>query len=109
MVPDRLLRFNDLKARGIVGSRVQLRRIIQRADFPPGIRLGPSTRAWPEAEIAAWLESRRIPSPAPCRRGGVSTLPRRRILFPPLRTMGMAPFPSGQGGLASRPKASWAT
>lgn len=63
MVPEKLLRFNDLKARGIVGSWPQLQRMVERLGFPAGYRLGAQTRAWPEQEIAAWLESRRIPSP----------------------------------------------
>ena len=60
---DRFLQFNDLRELGIVDSRVQLQRMIERADFPPGVRLGVSTRAWPESEIEAWLESRRIDFP----------------------------------------------
>ena len=60
----RLLRFNDLKERGIVSNWPTLRRLLERAGFPPGIRLGAQARAWPEAEIDAWLESRRIPAPA---------------------------------------------
>ena len=32
--------------------------------FPTGIRIGAQARAWDEAEVEAWLESRRIASPA---------------------------------------------
>ena len=60
----RLVRFSELKERGIVGNWPTLRRLVERAGFPPGIRLGAQARAWPEAEIDAWLESRRIPAPA---------------------------------------------
>lgn len=60
----KLLRFSDLKARGIVGNWPTVRRLVERQGFPPGIRLGAQARAWPEAEIEAWLESRRIPPPA---------------------------------------------
>ena len=60
----RLVRFSDLKERGIVSNWPTLRRLLERAGFPPGIRLGAQARAWPEAEIDAWLESRRIPAPA---------------------------------------------
>jgi hypothetical protein len=63
MPPEKLLRFSDLKARGIVGNWVQLKRMVERLGFPAGYRVGAQTRAWPEAEIAAWLESRRITSP----------------------------------------------
>jgi hypothetical protein len=60
----RLVRFSDLKERGIVCNWPTLRRLVEGAGFPPGIRLGAQARAWPEAEIDAWLESRRIPAPA---------------------------------------------
>jgi predicted DNA-binding transcriptional regulator AlpA len=54
----KLLKFRDLKAAGIVQNWTTLVRWIDGGDFPPGIKLGPNSRAWPETEIAAWLESR---------------------------------------------------
>jgi predicted DNA-binding transcriptional regulator AlpA len=56
-----LLRYSDLKARGIVRNWVTLLRWIAHEDFPPGKMLGPNTRAWTDAEVAAWLESRPTP------------------------------------------------
>ena len=53
------LRFADLKARGIVGNWMTLRRWIEREGFPPGVKLGPNTRAWAEGEIDEWLAGRR--------------------------------------------------
>jgi predicted DNA-binding transcriptional regulator AlpA len=53
-----LLRFRDLKERGIVSNHVTLTRWIEREGFPPGLLLGPNTRAWREAEVEAWLASR---------------------------------------------------
>ena len=44
------LRFADLKARGIVGNWMTLRRWIEREGFPPGVKLGPNTRAWSESK-----------------------------------------------------------
>jgi hypothetical protein len=42
---------------------------VREQGFPAGTRLGAQTRAWSEAEVEAWLEGRRIPSPAgPARR-----------------------------------------
>jgi predicted DNA-binding transcriptional regulator AlpA len=58
----RLLRMADLKARGIVANWTTLLRWIAAGNFPPGIKLGPNTRAWPEADIEAWLESKRSAS-----------------------------------------------
>jgi predicted DNA-binding transcriptional regulator AlpA len=53
-----LLRFADLKARGIVGNWMTLRRWIEREDFPAGIKLGPNSRAWDEAKVEAWIANR---------------------------------------------------
>ena len=53
-----LLRFADLKARGIVNNWVTLRDWIEREGFPAGTLLGPNTRVWPEQEIADWIASR---------------------------------------------------
>jgi predicted DNA-binding transcriptional regulator AlpA len=53
-----LLRFADLKSRGIVRNWVTLLRWIENENFPPGMRLGPNTRAWSEDEIAKWIAAR---------------------------------------------------
>ncbi len=52
------LRFNDLKAREIVRNRTTLARWIKKYGFPPGVLLGPNTRAWPADEVDAWLNAR---------------------------------------------------
>jgi predicted DNA-binding transcriptional regulator AlpA len=53
------LRFNELQERGIVKSRPQLKRLQERADFPPGVMLSPNVRAWDlEEEILPWLAKR---------------------------------------------------
>jgi predicted DNA-binding transcriptional regulator AlpA len=71
-----LIRYRDLKARGIVSNHVTLSRWIEREGFPPGIMLGPNTRAWREFDIEEWLESRPTENPTlRCvaeRRGGLS-------------------------------------
>jgi hypothetical protein len=54
----RLLRFSDLKDRGIVSNYVTLARWIEREGFPPGFMMGPNTRAWRENEVEEWLASR---------------------------------------------------
>ena len=61
---NRLVRFADLKERGIVTNWPTLLRWIGRQGFPSGIKLGPNTRAWTEDEIDAWLEARRSASDA---------------------------------------------
>jgi predicted DNA-binding transcriptional regulator AlpA len=54
----RFLRFPDLKARGTVSNRTQLANLQNKYGFPKGRLLGPNTRAWTEAEVAAWEDSR---------------------------------------------------
>ena len=52
------LRFADLVERQIVGNRTTLGRWIRSNGFPPGVLLGPNTRAWPADQVEAWLEER---------------------------------------------------
>ncbi len=54
----RYLRYADLKERQIVRNRTTLSRWIKHYGFPPGVLLGPNTRAWPEEEVKAWLQAR---------------------------------------------------
>ena len=54
------LRYPDLAARGIVKSRMTLKRLINSQGFPPGILLTPNCRAWTEEDVEAWLASRPI-------------------------------------------------
>ena len=56
----RLLRFADLKKRGIVLNRPTLYRWIASEGFPPGILLGDNSRAWRESDVEAWLDSRAV-------------------------------------------------
>ena len=60
-----LLRFRDLKQRGIVTNHPTLQRWIAREGFPPGMMLGPNTRVWREVDIEAWLASRPIENTGP--------------------------------------------
>ena len=53
-----LLRYNDLKARGIVNNWVTLTRWIDTGDFPAGRYLGPNIRVWTQEEVDAWFASR---------------------------------------------------
>jgi predicted DNA-binding transcriptional regulator AlpA len=62
-----LLRFSDLKARGVVKNRMTLHNWIERYGFPPGRLIGPNTRVWNEPDVIAWLEAQptdRKPFPA---------------------------------------------
>jgi hypothetical protein len=52
------IRFQDLKARGIVASWPQLLNLQRKAGFPSGRMLSAQVRAWTEEEIAEWLNSR---------------------------------------------------
>ena len=53
----RILRFRDLKERGIAKSWPQLRNMVTNAGFPPGRYLGPNTRGWTETEVQAWIDA----------------------------------------------------
>ena len=59
----KFLRFNDLKQRNIVRNWTTLTRLMREQGFPAGTRIGAQARAWEEAEVEAWLESRRITAP----------------------------------------------
>jgi predicted DNA-binding transcriptional regulator AlpA len=61
----RLLRFRDLKARGIITSWPMLRRRIETDGFPPGFMAGPNSRCWREDEVEAWITSRPVTGPGP--------------------------------------------
>jgi hypothetical protein len=62
----KLFRFRDLTERNIVNNWMTLGRWIEKEGFPPGIQLGPNSRAWTEESIEEWLASRqRAPLPAP--------------------------------------------
>ena len=58
--PTKLLRFPDLKARGIVNNWVTLMAWTRdpRVAFPPGRWIGPNSKAWSEQEIEQWLARR---------------------------------------------------
>jgi predicted DNA-binding transcriptional regulator AlpA len=58
------LRYKDLKERNVVRNWPTLVRLINTQGFPTGIRIGAQARAWEDAEVEAWLESRRIATPA---------------------------------------------
>lgn len=61
-----LLRFAELRERGIVRNREQLRCLINEHGFPRGFLLTPNARVYDDAEVEAWLDSRRRPSPRDC-------------------------------------------
>jgi hypothetical protein len=50
MSSDKLLRFRDLKQRGMVSNPVTLSRWQAREGFPSGFMLGPNTRCYRESE-----------------------------------------------------------
>lgn len=54
----RMLRYPDLVAKGIVNSRMTLKRLIDTQGFPPGVLITPNARAWDEAGVDAWTDAR---------------------------------------------------
>jgi hypothetical protein len=61
----RLMRYKDLRARGFVKNRVQLKRLIDNYGFPQGRMISPNARAWNEDEIEDWYASRPTESRPP--------------------------------------------
>ena len=60
-----LLRFRDLKARGIVNNWPSLKNLVEHAGFPPGRMLSANRRTWTETEIDEWYRNRPVAGPAP--------------------------------------------
>jgi len=54
----KLIRYNDLVAKGVVNSRMTLKRLIDERDFPPGVLITPNARAWDEDMVDAWIAAR---------------------------------------------------
>ena len=50
----KLIDYNALVAKGIVNSRMTLKRLIDNHDFPPGQLITPNARRWNEDEVDAW-------------------------------------------------------
>lgn len=61
----KLVRFRDLKERGIANSWAQLRNLQTDHGFPLGRMLGPNTRVWTEEEIDDWIAARPVAGPPP--------------------------------------------
>ena len=60
-----LLRFADLKARGVANSWTQLSRLIQHYGFPRGRMLTSNVRAWDETDVDEWFRSRPVENKTP--------------------------------------------
>ena len=54
----RWIRYPDLVAKGIINSRMTLKRLIDSQDFPPGVLITPNARAWDESDVDAWIAAR---------------------------------------------------
>jgi predicted DNA-binding transcriptional regulator AlpA len=55
-----ILRYDDLKRSGVVNNRATLYRWIKYHGFPPGVLIGPNSRAWAEKDVLGWLSSRPV-------------------------------------------------
>ena len=53
-----VMRYADLKARGVVNNRATLSRWIKTHGFPSGFLLGPNSRGWYAHDIEGWLSDR---------------------------------------------------
>ena len=89
----RLLRYRDLRARGIVDNRPQLGRLKEKHGFPPGRMLSPNTRVWTEAEVDDWIASLPVAT-GPALRGAAKALQARKRAA---QTEGSTPAPERGG------------
>jgi hypothetical protein len=76
-----LLRFRDLKERGIVHSWPQLKRLQAVHGFPLGRMLSQNIRAWTESEIDEWIASRPIENSGPLRGASKAKKAKRAEIF----------------------------
>jgi predicted DNA-binding transcriptional regulator AlpA len=56
----RLIRYNDLVAKGVVNSRMTLKRLIDDQGFPAGVLITPNARAWDETLVDDWIANRPV-------------------------------------------------
>jgi len=61
----KLLRFSDLRIRGVAQNWPTLKRRIENDGFPRGRMIGANTRVWVEAEVEEWIKTRPTAGPAP--------------------------------------------
>jgi predicted DNA-binding transcriptional regulator AlpA len=54
----KLIRYTDLVAKGVVNSRMTLKRLIDLQGFPPGRLVTPNSRAWTEDAGDQWVDGR---------------------------------------------------
>jgi predicted DNA-binding transcriptional regulator AlpA len=64
----KLIRYNDLVEKGVVNSRMTLKRLIDDQGFPPGVLITPNARAWEEEKVDAWITARPAARKASTRR-----------------------------------------
>ncbi len=80
-----MLRFANLKERGVVNSWPQLKRLQQLHQFPLGRMLSPNIRAWTGEEVDAWIASRPIENTSPFKGAVLKRIERRNAAQPDLR------------------------
>ena len=66
---EKMLHYKDLAELGL-GVRSTIWRKITAGEFPAPVRLGINTVAWPESQIDAWLDARKVQK---CRKPGKVT------------------------------------
>jgi predicted DNA-binding transcriptional regulator AlpA len=71
----KFIRFPDLVAKGVVNSRMTLKRLIDTHGFPPGKLITPNARAWSEAEVDAWVNDRPTTRKGPQARASRAEVP----------------------------------
>jgi hypothetical protein len=100
---NKLLRYADLKARGIFNSRMTLKRQIDAGEFPTGRLITPNRRAWTPEEVeeyhATRPATRKRQEPAPLNVQPDSS----PVLPPPERQHAAPPGRQRCAGTSARP------
>jgi prophage regulatory protein len=53
----KMLSLRDLRDKGIPFTRQHIHKLIKQRKFPPPVKLGAATNAWPEDEIDEYLKA----------------------------------------------------
>ena len=61
----KILCYENLRERGIPYSADHIRRLEKSGQFPRSFSLGGGRKAWDEADIDAWLKSRKAAAASP--------------------------------------------
>jgi len=99
----RIYRFPDLKAAGVIFTRVHVDRLERRGDFPKRFNYGANSVAWVAEEVDSWVQDRIA------RRNGAEVVPLAKPSFLEQERMKAAPTEVSLGLSLPPANMSWIT